>query len=148
MSDSLSEVFFRPDEVARERIAIPAPLYNKCRLMLARCEYEHIFVPVRSLQFQAVIDSDEVIFVDNQAYAVRDGEGGKLIRLAWEFSHHDERNDLSEPAPIDLVYYDDQARELQSRVIGDFSKSLDILDQRYKERGCEARSRKILPFPA
>ena len=146
MSDNLSEIFFRPPEVACERLTIPAPLYNQCRLMLSRCQYEHIFVPVRSLQFQAVIDEEEVIFVDNQAYAVSDGEGGKLIRLAWVF-HHDERgDDLSQPAPIELVYYDRQARELHNRLISEFKKALDLMEQRYKEKGCEPRTKKVLPF--
>jgi hypothetical protein len=148
MSERLNEVFFRPDEVACERLSIPAALYNQCRLMLARCQYEHIFVPVRAMQFQAVIDQDEVIFVDNQAYAVRDGEGGKLIRLAWKFRHDQERNSLSEPAPIDLVYYVDGARELHTRLIGEFKKALDILEARHKENGCEPRSRKVVPFPS
>lgn len=148
MTDGLSEVFFRPKEVACERLTIPANLYNQCRLMLSRCQYEHIFVPVRNMQIQAVIDEEEVIFVDNLAYAVSDGEGGKLIRLAWKFRHELERSGLTEPAPIDLIYYDEDARELHTRLIGEFKKALDLLEARQKEKGCEAKSRKILPFPS
>ncbi|MCB1787310.1 MAG: hypothetical protein KDJ33_13760, partial [Gammaproteobacteria bacterium] len=73
MATVTTETFFRPDEIARERLTIPAALYNRCRLMLSRCQYAHVFVPVRSMQMQSVIDENEVIFVDNQAYAVRDG---------------------------------------------------------------------------
>ncbi|MEL0583927.1 MAG: hypothetical protein AAES65_03450 [Candidatus Thiodiazotropha sp. (ex. Lucinoma kazani)] len=112
MNESLSETFYRPEELACERLTIPAVLYNQCRLMLSRCQYDQIFIPVRAMQIQAVIDEEEVIFVDNQAYAVRDGEGGKLIRLAWKFRRDQERNSLTEPAPINLIYYDDNAREL------------------------------------
>lgn len=148
MSDRLSEVFFRPDEVACERLSISAALYNQCRLMLSRCQYEHIFVPVRSMQIQAVIDQEEVVFVDNQAYAVRDGEGGKLIRLAWKFRHDQERSALTDPAPIDLIYYDNDARALHTRLVGEFKKALDLLETRNRENGCEPRSRKILPFPS
>ena len=147
MSENLSEVFFRPDEIACERLNIPAALYNQCRLMLSRCQYEHIFVPVRSMQFQAVIDPDEVIFVDNLAYAVRDGEGGKLIRLAWKFRHDTERESLTEPAPIDLIYYDDDARELHTRLIGEFKKALDLLEERARKEGCQPKTRRVLPFP-
>lgn len=148
MSGSLSETFFRPDEVARERLTVPAPLYNHCRLMLSRCSYEHIFVPVRSMQFQAVIDEQEVIFVDNQAYAVRDGEGGKLIRLAWAFHHNQRGTDLTEPAMIELIHYDDEARALHARLVGEFAKALDIMERRYREHGCEARTKKVLSFPS
>ena len=138
--------FFRPPELARERITIPAQLYNRCRLMLARCRYEHVFVPVRSMQIQAVIDEQEVIFVDNQAYAVRDGEGGRLIVLAWIFRHDQGRANLDEPAPIELAYYQEDARDLHSRLIGDFGKALDALERRARDRGCEAKAKKVVPF--
>jgi hypothetical protein len=147
MGRRLSELFFRPEEVAGERLTIPAALYNQCRLMLSRCQYEHIFVPVRSMQIQAVIDEQEVIFVDNQAYAVRDGKGGKLIRLAWKFRRDQDREGLNEPAPIDLIYYDEKSRELHNRLIGEFKKALDEMEARAREKGCEATLVKVLPFP-
>jgi hypothetical protein len=147
VGDRLSEIFFRPDELACERLTIPALLYNQCRLMLSRCQYEHVFVPVRTMQVQAVIDDEEVIFVDNQAYAVRDGEGGKLIRLAWKFRRDQERGNLTDPAPIDLIYYDDKARELHTRLIGEFKKALDLMEERTKEHGCEPKVKRVLPFP-
>ncbi len=143
----LSEIFFRPDELACERLTIPSSLYNQCRLMLSRCQYKHIFIPVRTLQIQAVIDEDEVIFVDNMAYAVRDGRGGKLIRLAWKFRRDRERDSLTEPAPIDLVYYDENARALHTRLIGEFKKALDLVATRSKEKGCEAKLKRVVPFP-
>jgi hypothetical protein len=147
VGDRLSEIFFRPDELACERLTIPAPLYNQCRLMLSRCQYEHLFVPVRTMQVQAVIDDEEVIFVDNQAYAVRDGKGGKLIRLAWKFRRDQERDSLAEPAPIDLIYYDDKARELHNRLIGEFKKAMDLMEARAREYGCEPKAKRVLPFP-
>jgi hypothetical protein len=148
MPDNLSGIFFRPPEFARERLTIPATLYNHCRLMLSRCQYEHIFIPVRSMQLLAVIDEEEVIFVDNHAYAVRDGEGGKLIRLSWQFRHEVRGDDLTGPAPIELIYYDKDARQLHTRLISEFKKALDLVGQRFKEHGCEAGVKKVLPFPA
>ena len=142
-----TETFFRPDEVARERLSVPAALYNRSRLLLSRGRYEHIFVPVRSMQMLGVIDAEEIIFVDNQAYAVRDGEGGRLIMLAWVF-HHDRRgDDLTGPAPIELVYYHDAARDLHNRLIGDFAKALELIERRGREHGCEPRAKKVLAFP-
>lgn len=146
MSKVVTETFFRPGEVARERISIPAPLFNRCRLLLSRCHYEHVFVPVRSMQVQSVIDRDEVIFVDTQAYAVRDGHGGRLIMLAWQFRRDQERGGLNEPASIELVYYRHDARELHNRLIGEFGKALDLMEQRSRDHGCEPRSKKVLPF--
>ena len=141
-----TETFFRPDEVARERLSIPGGLYNRCRLLLSRCQYEHVFVPIRSMQILAVIDSEEIIFVDNQAYAVSDGEGGRLILLAWEYRHDLRGDDLNAPAPIELVYYGDSARDLHNRMIGEFGKALELLEQRAREHGCEPRAKKVLPF--
>ena len=74
-----TETFFRPEEVAREQVNLPAPLFNRCVLILNRSTTKNVFVPVRTMQYQAVIDTDEIIFVDNQGYAVQDGKGGRLI---------------------------------------------------------------------
>ena len=60
-----TETFFRPEEVARSSLRLSAELFNRCRLLLSRCESEHLFVPIRSMQYQAVIDREEAIFVDN-----------------------------------------------------------------------------------
>ena len=94
----------------------------------------------------AVIDEGEIIFVDNQAYAVRDGEGGRLIMLAWSYCHGERGDDLNGPAPIELVCYHDSACDLHSRLIGELSKALDLTEQRYRERGCEPQTKKVLPF--
>jgi hypothetical protein len=141
-----TEVFFLPDEVRRETIQIPAAMYNRCRLLLSRCRYEHIFVPIRSMQYLAVIDQEGIVFVDSQAYAVRGGEGGRMILLAWQFRPELRPDSLTEPVPIDVVYYHPSAVEIQKRLMGDFNKSLDILEARYQETGCEARTKKVLPF--
>ena len=148
MAGIVTETFFRPDELARERLAIPAALYNKCRLMLARCRYEHVFVPVRTMQMQAVIDVGEVVFVDNQAYAVRDGEGGRMIMLAWQFGHAGPRDSLTDPVRIELVYFHKRSRELHTRLVGELRKALDIAETHAKKNGCEAHYKKVLPFPA
>lgn len=114
--------------------------------MLSRCQYSHVFVPIRSMQILSVIDEEEVIFVDNQAYAVSGGEGGRLIMLAWIFRYDQQRDDLTEPAPIELVYYHKDARDLHQRLIGDFTKALDLADKRQRENGCEPKAKKVLPF--
>lgn len=146
MSRPTSETFFLPEEVERHTVTIPAALHNRCRAMLSRCHYEHIFVPIRSMQYLGVIDEEEIVFVDSQAYAVRGGEGGRVILLAWQFRPDLRSDNLSEPVPIDVVYYDRSAAEIQKRLLGEFNKSLDILEARYRESGCEARVKRVLPF--
>lgn len=146
MATPTTETFFLPDELERKTVPIPAGVHNRCRALLSRCEYGHIFVPIRSMQYLGVIDSREIVFVDSQAYAVRDGEGGRVIVLAWQFRHDLRPDSLNEPVPVDIVYYDASAEEIQKRLLGEFNKALDILETRYRESGCEARAKKVLPF--
>jgi hypothetical protein len=80
-----TETFFRPVELSRERLAIPAALFNRCRVLRKRSPTRHLFVPIRNMQYLTVVDSDEIIFVDsNGGYAVQDGQGGRIIKLAWQ----------------------------------------------------------------
>lgn len=146
MTGTLSETFFRPDQLACERLTIPAALYNLCRLVLARCDNDHAFIPIRSMQFQAVIGHSEVLFVDSQDYAVRDGKGGKLICLAWAFRHEVGRDSLSEPAPIEILYFREDARQLHNRLVGEFGQALELFAERMQETGCEPQACKVLPL--
>jgi hypothetical protein len=141
-----TETFFRPQEVAREHVNLPAPLFNRCVLLLNRSITRNAFIPVRSMQYQAVIDSDEIIFVDNQGYAVQNGKGGRLIILAWQVAMHNARDSLSEPVPIDVVYYVSHDHDTHRRLIGEFPKAMDIHEQRMKENDNAERTAAILPF--
>jgi hypothetical protein len=141
-----TETFFRPEALAVERLTIPAALYNGCRLTLSRCSNVHAFVPVRSMQIMAVIGREEVIFVDSQDYAVQDDEGGKLICLAWIFRHAAGRDDLTDPAPIELKYYREDARQLHNRLVGEFAQTLDMMAERLRNEDCKPRVSKVVPF--
>jgi hypothetical protein len=142
-----SETFFRPPELTRKKTKISAVLFNRCRLMLQRCRYDHIFVPVRSMQFIAVIDNEETIFVDSLNYAVRDSEGGRMILLAWEFGREGVRDSLSAPVPVDLIHYAPDARDLHNRLMVELPKALDLLEERARKQGCEPKQKRVLAFP-
>jgi hypothetical protein len=148
MSQTTTEVFFRPEPIRQEAATIPAVLYNRCRLMLSRCPRPHVFVPIRSMQYLAVIDAEEVIFVDSQAYAVRDGEGGRMILLSWRFHPARKRESLSEPVSIELLYHHAKAEEVQRRIQGELAKALQELESRQAQIGCRPRVKKVLDFPA
>ena len=146
MTTPTTEIFFLPDEISRKTVTLPAPLYNRCRTLLSRCHYEHVYVPIRNMQFLAVIDEQGIVFVDSLAYAVREGEGGRMILLSWQFRPDLRPDSVNEPVPIDVVHYHQVAGEIQKRLPGEFSKALDILEARYREQGCEARVKKVVPF--
>jgi len=143
---STSEIFFRRKEAAREQVSLPAPLFNRCLLLLNRAATAHVFVPVRTMQYQAVIDSDEIIFVDNLGYAVENGHGGRLIVLAWEFVSQGPRDSLTEPVPIEVVYYGQERHETHRRLLGEFTRALDRYEARLDENRGENRTATILPF--
>ncbi|NCA71746.1 MAG: hypothetical protein EOM91_17040 [Sphingobacteriia bacterium] len=101
----IRETFFRPDPpVERTQTTIPAALYNGLRLLLKYTRREAVFLPIRSMQYQAVVDRTEVIFIDSHGgYAHQDGEGGRLIRIAWR--PRAARSSLTEPVQCEIVYY-------------------------------------------
>ncbi|MET0028903.1 MAG: hypothetical protein ABW101_14845 [Candidatus Thiodiazotropha sp.] len=148
MSDHITrETFFRPPERERETLTIPASLFNLFSLLRNHSHFEHVFVPIRSMQFLAVVDRDEVIFVDQHGgYAVQDGEGGRLIVIAWQFSAQASRESLSEPVSIDLVHYREGGRDLHRRIMSEFPPALELLSKRAEPAGSMAKKGVILPF--
>ena len=141
---TVTETFFLPDEIGRHESCIPADIFNLARTLLARSELGCVFVPIRQMQFLAVITGDEIDFVDSQAYACNRDEGGRLIMLAWHFKNTRERQALTEPVECDVLYYHPESSDLQSRLIGYFRDSLQQLDQRYRNRTLPADGAKIL----
>lgn len=140
-----TETFFRPDEQKRERAAIRADVFNRCRLLLARSANDCAFVPIRAMQLLAVIAQDEVIFVDSQAYAYRGDEGGRLILLAWQTIAPHPRDSLTAPVPIDVVHYQPDQRETQRRLIGELPKAADLLLAR-QARDAAAGAMRVMPI--
>jgi hypothetical protein len=121
------EVFFRPDtEYARELTTIPAPIHNALRQLLQQARGSSVFIPIRSMQYLAVIDAEEVIFVDALGgYAYHDGEGGRLIRLAWR--PFVGRDSLCDPVSCEMVYYFNDLKDVQRRLLSEIGPALDQL---------------------
>lgn len=147
MSTSV-ETFFRPAETAREQVTLPAPIYNRCRLLLSRCATQCVFVPIRSMQYLAVIDTEEIIFVDNHGYAHRDGQGGRLIVIAWESGKQSTRTSLTEPVPIEIVYYEADGHDTQRRLMSEFPPALKLFEERQKAGATRCLTTTVLPYSA
>jgi hypothetical protein len=138
--------FFRPDEVVRERSSLSAEVYNRTRLLLRRSPADCQFVPIRSMQYQGVITEDEIIFVDSQGYAVRDGEGGRVIVQAWQICRDTSRSTLSEPAAIDIVCYREPDKDLQRRLLGEFDNAMSTMLERQLQDEQPHPSLKVVPI--
>lgn len=111
------ETFFRADEVRRESRRLPAATYNLARILLTRIDSQVLFVPVRSMQFLAVIDAEEFIFID-AAVSRTD------VALAWQGFRPWERSGLDEPVGYDAVFYQSEALTVMNRLQGEFQRAL------------------------
>lgn len=118
----VEETFYRPPELSREPRTLPAETYNLAHLLLKRAAGGCLFVPLRSMQFLAVVDGEEFIFVDR--------EGKRMIELAWQRFAPQARQSLDQPVAYEAVYYSPAGAELMRRIQGEFHKALHDLGQK------------------
>ena len=144
MTTTVTETFFLPKEVDRKTWSVPAEIYNLYHSLQRRNEVGHVFVPIRSLQFMAILDKNEIVFVDSQSYAVSETEGGRLILLAWKFPASHDRDSLTDAMPCEVVFYDKKNSDLQLRMIAEFKEAMELMDQRYRDEQIPAKGAKIL----
>jgi len=144
MATIVTETFFLPKEVKRKRWSVPADIYNLYRALRLRNQAGHVFVPIRNMQFIAVLDKSEIVFVDSQSYAVSKDEGGRLILIAWKFAESHDRDALTEPVPCEVVFYEQNNSDLQLRLVAEFRQAMELLDQRYRNDQLPAKGAKIL----
>ena len=146
MVNRVTETFFLPEAVARQAWTLPADVYNLSRTLLGRSEFNCAFVPIRSMQYLAVITRDEIVFVDSLAYACRDNEGGRLIMLAWKFDMAAPREALDQPQSCEVIYYTQDGQQLQLRLVSAYREALELMDQRYRDRALPPGGARIVPL--
>ncbi len=131
----MEEHFYREAEVARLPGFLPAAMYNLAHTLLARAG-KCLFVPIRSMQYMAVLDAEEFIFVDSQNRA--------WVELAWQNFRPQARASLDERVPFEIVHYLPQAAQTMKRLPGEFHQALLVLAERQKP----AASAAVLAWPA
>jgi len=125
------ETFFRPPIIKQVAWTIPAEPYNYSRHLLKRTETGSVFVPIRTMQYLAVIDAVEMIFIDAMSdYTDQAGQGGRMIQLAWQNFQPQTRDSLSDPVACTVVYYLKNAEIAMKRLIREFSDALAEMNQR------------------
>jgi hypothetical protein len=117
----MEERFYREEEIARLPAFLPAATYNLAHTLLARAG-QCLFVPIRSLQYMAVLDAEEFIFVDSQNKA--------WVELAWQRFRPQARASLDERVPFEVVHYLPQAVDTMKRLPGEFHQALLVLAER------------------
>lgn len=128
--------FEQGEETGREQRRIPAELYNKIRVMFGRHDGAALFVPIRSMQYLAVIDAEETVFVD--------GNNRRNIAISWQRFRPGVRTDFSQPVAFECVYYVCDGPEIMKRLQGAFLEALTLLESRQAAHG--KNDHEVIPF--
>jgi hypothetical protein len=110
---------YRDAELQREPHFLPAAVYNTAHLLLEHSKEGVVFVPIRSMQYLAVMDLEEIIFLD--------GENKSWVAIAWQNFRPQQRNALAEPVSYEAVYYNPGAKETMQRLLVEFPPALKAL---------------------
>ncbi|MDR3393515.1 MAG: hypothetical protein P4L70_00800 [Parasulfuritortus sp.] len=117
---------YRDPPLAHEERLLPATTYNLAHTLLSRSNGA-LFVPVRSMQFLAIVDAEEIVFVDH--------EHKSLAVLAWQHFRPQARASLDQPVPYEAVYYRDDGAEIMRRMQAEFPKALTTLADKERPDG-------------
>jgi len=139
-----TETFFLPREVNRINWSTSANIYNCYRSLFLRNQNQPVFVPIRSMQFMAILDKAEILFIDSQSYAVFKDTGGRMILLAWQYKTEMQRDTLDTPIPCEVIYYEQDNPDLLARLVVEFGRALNQLDERYRNELQDQKAFKIL----
>lgn len=110
---------YRNTELQREPHHLPAAAYNTAHLLLEHSKGGVVFVPIRSMQYLAVIDFEEIIFLDS--------ENKSWVAIAWQSFRPQQRTALTDAVPYEAVYYNHEAKETMKRLLVEFPKALKAL---------------------
>ncbi len=130
------EVFHRGKEIGHEARKLPAVTYNTIRLLFNYSDTSSVFLPIRSMQYMAVIDHEEIIFVDGLS-------ARRTIEFAWQEFKPQERSNLTDPVSYRFTYYDEKALETIKRAQWEFDKFVHQQHERLKESQLSTNSNVI-----
>jgi hypothetical protein len=127
---------YRDPELTREPQFLPAATYNLAHSLLSRSPSGCLFVPIRTMQYLAILDAEEFIFLD--------GERKCWIDVAWQNFQPQRRVSLGEPVAYEAVYYRPSSSGLMARLLAEFPRALTDLAAKGRFEG----SAQVLKFPA
>lgn len=110
---------YRDTELLREKCLLPAAVYNTAHLLLEHSKDGVVFVPIRSMQYLAVIDFEEIIFLDS--------EHKSWVAISWQNFRPQQRSALNQPVPYVSVYFNPDGKETMKRLLVEFPQALRAL---------------------
>lgn len=142
-----TQSFFTPDEFSCQQSRLISKTYNLAHILLKRSQSSHLFIPIRSMQYLAIIEKTAFWFVDSLAYAVRGDEGGRLIRVSWHpLINASQRVSLTQHMDCRVVFYGEDMCKIQNRLNSEFYQSMLLIDQRHRDSLFTNRNVNILPL--
>lgn len=127
---------YRDPEINQETRYLPASTYNLAITLLSRCPTRHLFVPIRSMQYMAIVDNEEFVFID--------GERKCWIDIAWRNFKPQGRDALDQPVAYQAVYYRENMSAVMARLQSEFPLALQMLSSKTRLDG----PARIIHFPA
>ncbi len=147
MSTNSTESFFIPEEFSCQQEMLLSHTYNLAHVLLNRCQSDHLFVPIRSMQYLAIVEQNAFWFVDSMAYAVQDSEGGRLITTSWHpVLNPASREGLDQHMDCHIIFYQGDMSDIHNRLRGEFLQAMRQLDSRYRDTIEVDRKIAILPL--
>lgn len=142
-----TESFFIPEQVSRQQEKLPSQTYNLAHILLNRSRSDHLFVPIRSMQYLAIIERNAFWFVDSMAYAVQGSEGGRLITVSWHpVLGASDRESLDQHMDAHIIFYRSDMGDIHQRLRGEFLQAMQRMDNRFRDTIGANRNITILPF--
>lgn len=99
---------YRDAIYAQEARTLPADVYNLALTLLHRTDQHTLFVPIRAMQYLAVIDDEEWIFLD--------GVRKCWVDIAWQQFQPQQRTSLTDAVTYQAIYYQAESTQLMSRL--------------------------------
>lgn len=118
---------YREDEIGREARSLPAEMYNLARHLVAHSPTGVVFVPLRDMQYLAILDQEEFVFVDHLHKS--------RIDVSWQNFQPRQRSSLGEAVAFDCVLYHADGRDILPRLQGEFFKGLQLVASREHHEG-------------
>lgn len=118
---------YRDQEIGRETHQLPAATYNLALTLLVRSPAKILFIPIRSMQYLAILDAEELVFLD--------GERKCWIDIAWRGFRPQARVSLNDAVGYDAVYYRAEAKQIMSRLQAELPRALQELAKKSRVDG-------------
>jgi hypothetical protein len=125
---------YREEPILRESRHLPGAVYNLAHLLLARSGKPCVFVSIRSMQYLAIIDHEEIVFVDRELPG--------QVQLAWQNFHRQDRNALDERIQFEAAFYTPESLKVMGRLMSEFPKAMQAMADKERVEAPAA----VLPF--